>query len=39
MPDGVRHMGSEPISAFDLLTLVKQTYKLALKKHPDVKSF
>lgn len=32
---GVWHVGSEPISKFDLLTLVKQTYGLAIEIRPD----
>jgi dTDP-4-dehydrorhamnose reductase len=32
---GVWHVGSEPISKFDLLTLVKQTYGLAIEIEPE----
>jgi dTDP-4-dehydrorhamnose reductase len=32
---GVWHVASEPISKFDLLTLVKQTYGLAIEIEPD----
>jgi dTDP-4-dehydrorhamnose reductase len=32
---GVWHVASEPISKFDLLTLVKQTYGLAVEIEPD----
>lgn len=33
--NGLWHVGSEPISKFDLLTLVKQTYELAIEIEPD----
>ena len=33
--NGIWHAASEPISKFDLLTLVKQTYKLAVEIEPD----
>lgn len=32
---GIWHVASEPISKFDLLTLVKQTYELAVEIEPD----
>jgi dTDP-4-dehydrorhamnose reductase len=32
---GIWHLASEPISKFDLLTLVKQTYGLAVEIEPD----
>lgn len=32
---GIWHAASDPISKFDLLTLVKQTYKLAVEIEPD----
>jgi dTDP-4-dehydrorhamnose reductase len=36
---GVWHVASEPITKFDLLTLVKQTYGLAVEIEPDESFF